>query len=412
MKTDLLSPTNITTRVLEFVDNCKESSCGAYRMWENGHVTLYSSCFAVMLYHYFNVLSQIIELERNEWIAYMSQFQDPQSGLFVGPEIDPKELNQAYHDYDHVTRHLTAHVLPALHLLGGKPPYPLYFAHCFMDQKYLLQWLQEIDWRDAWLRGNDLLFVGQFLIYLRDFEKEGDAQAALDLYFQWLDSQFDPNTGLWGTNGYCDAYQAFYGAYHQLLVYYFCEHNLPYASRTIDTLLSLQHPDGSFTIHGGGGACEDVDGVDILVNMYKYTGYRQRAVCAALSRILKLVLSNHMPDGGFVYRKGIPFTHMGMNKTSSPPNHSNLFATWFRVHTIALCCQLLIDHPLAQYNWQFNTTCSMGWHGKESRVEKVFNPWYDRLPVQTYMIANNFKTNRIIRKCNSLWNRLKRRMKF
>jgi hypothetical protein len=41
-----------------------------------------------------------------------------------------------------------------------------------------------------------------------------------------------------------------------------------------------------------------------------------------------------------------------------------MFATWFRVHTIALICEILPDEPLAKIDWQFNTFCSMGWHRK------------------------------------------------
>ena len=376
----------IVTEVMKFIESCKGSAFGEYRMWIDGQVTLYSSCFAAMLYHYVGELHNLNNENRQRWIEYLQQYQDDKTGLFIGPEINPSELKDSYHNYDHVTMHLTAHVLPTINLLGGKPKYSLRFAHRFMDKKCLLKWFENIDWRDAWLRGNDLLFVGQFLIYLRDVEKECDAQSALNLYFKWLDSQIDAKTGLWGTNGYCDPYNALYGGYHQLLVYYFCKHDLPFASRTIDTILKIQHPDGSFTPSGGGGACEDVDAVDVLVNMYKYTGYRNRAICFALNRILNSILKTQMRDGGFVYRRGISFTHMGLSKTCSPPDHSNLFTTWFRLHTIALCCQILVDHPLAKFDWQFNDMCSMGWHRKETLPKRMVNPWYDCMPVPIYSL--------------------------
>ncbi|MGD9200029.1 MAG: hypothetical protein PVI26_00570 [Chitinispirillia bacterium] len=399
----------IVTKVLKFIESCKGSAFGEYRMWTDGQITLYSSCFAAMLYHYVGELKKLNDENRQGWINYIQQYQEPKTGLFIGPEINPSELTSSYHNYDHVTMHLTAHVLPTINLLGGKPRYSLRFAHRFMDKKFLLKWFEKIDWRDAWLRGNDLLFVGQFLIYLRNIEKESDAQPALDLYFQWLDSQIDKRTGLWGTNGFCNHYNALYGGYHQLLVYYFCKHDLPFASRTIDTTLRLQHPDGSFTPDGGGGACEDVDAVDILVNMYKYTGYRNRAISFALNLILNSILKTQMSDGGFVYRRGIPFTHMGITKTSSPPDHSNLFATWFRIHTIALCCQILIDHPLAKFDWQFNHTCSMGWHRKETLPERIVNPWYDYIPFKIYSLKNYIKISKIMQKFGSVLTRIKSR---
>ena len=39
-----------------------------------------------------------------------------------------------------------------------------------------------------------------------------------------------------------------------------------------------------------------------------------------------------------------------------------MFATWFRVHTIALIAEVLTDDQLGEAQWEFNTSCSMGWH--------------------------------------------------
>jgi hypothetical protein len=71
-----------------------------------------------------------------------------------------------------------------------------------------------------------------------------------------------------------------------------------------------------------------------------------------------------MSDGGFVYRLNQPFIHMGIKRTASGPNKSNLFSTWFRVHTLALISEILTGEYITQLNWQFNNSCSMGWHKK------------------------------------------------
>lgn len=372
-------------------------------MWTDGEVTLYSSCFAAMTLHYIGELQNLDENYREQWSNYILQWQDPETGLFIGPEIVPTQLTSQTHDYEHVTMHLVAHILPTLHILGAAPKYPLRFAHPFLDPQHLRKWLDKIDWSQAWLKGNDLLFIGEFLLYLRDFEKRQEAQPALDLYFEWLDNQVDSTTGLWGTNGYCDAYTAVYGGYHQLLVYYFCDRPVRYAKRIIDTVLRLQHYDGSFTRDGGGGACEDVDAVDILVNLYKRTGYRYRAVRHALQKAIKNVLNQQMPDGGFVYRRGAPFTHMGITRSFSPADTSNLFATWFRAHTIALCSQILCDQALAQINWEFNDTCSMGWHDPTPSLTPLTNPWQDLLPITWNQIRSRLRMLKIIRVCIAVY---------
>lgn len=292
----------------------------------------------------------------------MNSWQDPNTGYFIGPELIANELRSPKHSYEHIAQHLAAHVLPALALLGEKPAYPLAFAHPFSDLNFLRKWLDKRDWRDAWIEGNNLLFVGQFLIHLRDVEKVQSAQPCLDLYFEWLDRDQDATTGLWGSNGYCSNAIALYGGYHQLLVYYYEDRFVGYPERLIDVALSLQHLDGGFNSAGGGGACEDTDAIDILVNMYKYVDYKRPQIRSALRKALRHILKKQMSDGGFVYRLNEPFDHMGIQKTASRPNQSNLFSTWFRVHTLALINEILTDESVIDFDWKFNRSCSMGWH--------------------------------------------------
>jgi glycosyltransferase involved in cell wall biosynthesis len=353
---------HIIAKVKDFVAARTTGSIGEFKMCAGGEITLYSSCFAAMILHYSGMLSSFSETQKEQWVAYLNHWQDPVTGLYLGPEIVPEELTSPIHDYTHVTMHLAAHVLPALNLLGGKSGHPLSFAHRFLDVNELSRWLETIDWRNAWLEGNNLLFVLQFLIHLRDEEGRTEANHSLGVFFDWLDAEVDPATGLWGTNGFCTPYHAMYGGYHQLLAYYYERRPVLFPDRLIDTVLSLQHQDGGFHPNGGGGACEDVDAVDILVNMYKRANYRHEDIRNALKRLLPSIAEAQMADGGFVYRKNESFTHLGIVKTRTPANVSNMFATWFRVHTLALIGEVLPEEPLVQYKWNFNNSCSMGWH--------------------------------------------------
>lgn len=362
-------------RVISSVQSRSTHVAGEYTMCVGGEVTLYSSCFAAMTLHYLNALDALISEDKRAWATYLRDWQDAETGLFLGPEITEGELTSPKHDKEHLAMHLTAHVLPALHLLGGRPKYLLNFAQKFLDRKYLLDWLNQRDWREAWLEGNNLVFVGQFLVYLWEYEQREEAKPALDLFFDWLDSQQDPTTGLWGTNGYCSNFEAMCGGYHQLIIYNYCQRPIRHKESLIDVTLALQHRDGGFAPRGGGGACEDADAVDILVNMYKLTDHRRNHIYRALKKALRSILRKQQADGGFVYRLGEPFTHMGMSKTASPADASNLFATWFRIHTIALICEVLRDEYLAEINWQFNTICSMGWHRKGGAQMPSFGLW-------------------------------------
>jgi hypothetical protein len=346
--------------VRRFVDTCRMAHDGwRYASTPGGPETLYGSVFACMLAHYLG--ASLPDGDRRRWAAYLNSWQEPGTGCFVGPEIVPGQVGNRKHSYEHVVHHLTVHVLPTLSLLGARPAHPLAFAHEYLDLDALDGWLAARNLHEPWLEGNNLLFMGQFLIHLRDVEGIAGAGAALDRLFAWLDAHVDPATGLWGTAGRFKP-AALFGGYHQLLLYYYESRPVRYAERILDATLSLQHADGGFSPYGGGGACEDVDAIDVLVNLYKLVNYRRSDVRSALRRAVPHILAMQAPDGGFVYRRGEPFAHMKIKRTASGPDCSNLFATWFRVHTLALIGQVLTDDPVAGLNLRFNDVCSMGWH--------------------------------------------------
>jgi len=394
----------LASGVARFVRQRSTGRPGEYVMCAGGHATLYASCFAAMTLHYVGSLVEMPASEKEAWIEYVNGWQDPETGLFIGPELAPEEMTLPHYEWDHHTMHLAAHVLPALHILGGRLAYPLHFARKFLDLDYLRRWLDRRDWIQAWMEGNNLLFVGQFLVYLRDFEDRPGAQAALGLYFDWLDAEQDPNTGLWGTQVGCPVSHAVFGGYHQLLVYYYCDRPVRHPERIIDSVLSLQHADGGFAPQGGGGACQDVDSADILVNLYKRTGFRPHDVRQALRRLLRSVLTKRTPDGGFVNRFNEPWIHHGILRTYAPPNVPELFSTWFRTHTIALACQILEDEPLAQFPWRFNTTCSMGWHRPQeaSVPDRPSSPSPVTLSSQPETMVQDVPEQSLIRRGRSL----------
>ena len=354
---------HFTSRISEFVQSLRTDTIGEFRMCPDGNVTLYASCFAVMTLHYLGVLSNLSQETRRQWAEYILQWQDPISGYFMGPELVREEITSTEHDWDVVRMHLAVHVLPALDLLGVQPKYPLSFAHVYIDIEYLLQWLNARNWARAWLEGNNLLFIGQFLVHLRDIEHIPEAQSGIDLYFEWLDRHIDPISGLWGAvTNHTSRAHALYGAYHQLLVYFFEEHAVPYPEALVESTLKVQEFDGGFALSGNGGACEDVDAINVLVNLYQRYDYQRPVIRRSLRRAYKAVLSRMTPEGGFVYEWNAPFLHMSIPRTRGPANIPHLFASWFGVHTLALIAEVLTDEPALDQEWKFNSVLSMGWH--------------------------------------------------
>jgi hypothetical protein len=353
--------------VINYVESNIADKGTFYRSSDGGPGTLYGTVYAHLIKVYLTGKKPTISGSLQEIL----HLQDSQQGYFIGPEVRDWEPDKSVkHSREHVLLHLACTVLPLLDIYNLAPLFPLRFAHKFNGCEDLESWLENRDWSDAWLEGNNLLFVGQLLVFLRDKEGVPGAQQALDLYFDWLDKNLDPETGLWGTNGYCSPFIAMCGGYHQLLVYYYENRDILYPEKLIDTVLSLQHIDGGFSPKGGGGACEDVDAVDILVNLYKMVDYKRPEIRSALRRCLRHILSLQNPDGGFPYNRTDSFSHLNIPATFCQAGKSNMFSTWFRVHTLALIAEVLTDEPiLAGVDFHFNSTLSMGWHRKWPKVD-------------------------------------------
>lgn len=347
--------------IISNLDNLYVSETSGYSSFPGGNPTLYGTSYALLAYSYLGIDMNI----DSKTMEFFLNCQEEKTGYFIGPEIkDWSPSKELKHNRDHLLMHLTSAALPVCQQFNLSPLYPLKFAHAFCDSEYLDNWLENRDMSDAWLEGNNLLFVAQFLVYLRDVELYPGAGAALLKWFDWLDKKVEPETGLWGARK-CGPFNAMCGGYHQLLVYYHENYPIKYPNKLVDTVLALQHWDGGFSPNGGGGACEDVDAVDILVNMYKRYDYRRAEIRYALRRCLKHILSTQNPDGGFSYKRNQKQSHMGIPDTMAEPNVSCAFPTWFRIHTLALIAEVLPSEPEIkeiQIKFKFNKTLSMGWH--------------------------------------------------
>ena len=331
-----------------------------------GPVTLYGTAYGLLASYYLGGRAEIPDAVRR----FVIDCQDDETGYFIGPELrDWTPATGSSHDREHLLLHLACAVLPAMQQFGIEVLHPLKFAHRFCDQSYLAEWLERRDMKNAWLEGNNLLFVGQLLVYLRDIEAHKGAREALEQWFRWLDGCVDPATGLWGTRDGASSFVAMCGGYHQLLVYYHEARPIQSFERLVDTVLGLQHPDGGFSPKGGGGACEDVDAVDILVNAYKLLDYRRPDIRAALRRTAASILQLQNRDGGFPYKRGTVQSHMGIPATRAGINVSTMFATWFRVHTLALIGEILTDAAYLKIPFRFSRYLSMGWHEPWRREE-------------------------------------------
>lgn len=394
-------PLSLRKRVLEWVETMrvKHGSYGRYKMSPSTRPYLLSSCYAAFIRELYSDLANLSTGKRKEWIDYINSCQDEGTGLFCDPEMRPEQVKN--HSWEYLSLQSTTLCLSALSALQGTNRYPLHYDGRWYNPSGIVQWLKERDWSDAWMEANTVMFVGILLI--REFTEHRTVKAkkVLEKMLQWLDQFQDPCTGYWGTREGASLLNGMAGAYHLYLLYYYLDRPLKYLDKIIDFTLSLQQEDGFFSPRGGGGACEDIDAIDTLVNAYQRTTYRRADIVRALMRALPSLLVSQNEDGGFVYARRRRFhlkewirllTFMkedhwtfkwrlrlmgavlkdqftpgrGLRNTewpkmTVPVRESDMLATWFRSLTIAEISQIFPESPYASLKWTFRDSPGLGW---------------------------------------------------
>jgi hypothetical protein len=157
-------------------------------------------------------------------------------------------------------------------------------------------WLEARDWgaRVAWT-GNEIMNVGVLLQYARDFQSDARAGKAVAVLLEWLAAHhINPATGVWG----------------------------------------------------------DVDMSDPLCRTMQLKDCRRADIAAALTKAAGWVLTNQMPDGGFVFVRNLPFEY-GHPALRCEAGQGAMFPTWFRLLSLALIGKALPGHALARVPWRF-----------------------------------------------------------
>ena len=372
--------------VLEWLETLriKEGKYGRYKLTKMAEPTLFASCFAVMVKSLFDELKELSEVQRQEWVNYILGCQNSETGLFIDPLLKSQDLISPKHDWDYTVFNLTMLSLSALKILGTEPLYLLNFLKRYKNPYYIVKWLEERNWKDPWLEGNNLMYVGGFLI--RDFEMSKDSITVdtLEAFFKWLDQHQNSQTGYWGTDKGADNFSGMAGAFHIYLLYFYLNRPLKYIETIIDNTLSFQYKDGLFSPQGGGGSCEDLDAIDILVKMSHLTSYRSIDIETALQKAFNAICRNRNKDGGFCWAKRTRRIEMrknlfkavinyikrpneiikygGWKKMSFNISESDIFSTWFRSLAIALISTRYPTQCPIGIDWQFSQYPGLGFH--------------------------------------------------
>ena len=82
------------------------------------------------------------------------------------------------------------------------------------------------------------------------------------------------------------------------------------------------------------------------------TDYRREEIREALRRAADWVLTNRMPDGGFVFLRNLAFRY-GHPALRGEAGEGAMFPTWFRTLALAIIGAALPDHSLHEIPWEF-----------------------------------------------------------
>ena len=328
--------------------------------------------------------------------AGIRQQQDEETGLFGGHLVrDSDLLAQPICDRQYLVDQITYFCLAALSALGSSPQHPLHFAQCFLDSDHVRKHIDDGPWHDVWNQSNRVMFVLRYLIHLMDEpDLAAKAHSVFDTVLSDIEKRQDPETGLWFGEGGRDHRLGVYAAYH--FVPFFLWRGLPLerVDNMIDSVLGIQTAEGLFAESIGGGACEDLDAIDLLVKLSGRSDHRSEDIRYSLRRAFNRILQLQCDDGGFpnylrsgsapswkrqfAARLGLSrllerwrptpteLTHYsGWTRVSVRRGEPDAWGTWFRSLALNLIVARLPELGTLPPQSRFHGLPALGWHDQD-----------------------------------------------
>ncbi len=350
---------------------------------------------------------------RQAWVDCFNQYQDPETGYYLGPYIPPRDHRSwrdgrvCTHPWAHMHDHLVACLCPTLMLLGGRSRYPLSQGSQtgrFLDRAYLEAFLRGRDWsgyrndldfsrQNPWWMGNEFWYPACILWQISVWEA-GTAAARQarhlldDVWYGWHDRNFGVN-GFWygdldgdparlwqgrlGSEEFTFPPRtpderhwsaiAIMGGAHQLWFYDFDNHPVPEVVRKAqtDAMLAIQNRHhGHFGLGdvdnpaGWSNHCTDVDCMTVLAINHHRQDYRRREIEQALERAMRAILCDRINDAGVLESvPGQPFAHnFNSWPTFSPAGAGNVLNQSFYLWAVIAACRVVrteVEPPLQRF---------------------------------------------------------------
>ena len=299
--------------VLNFLNTLKVPNADCeYKFSVNSDSTIFSSIFALFILDLFKQTDNFSKNERNRWINYIQNFQNKETGIY-----EPKEY--FHKDKERNSYQLTAFCISALKILNAKPNYKLKFVDSIFKtskdvENYLINNKCHLGKGGS---GNKAMFLAIFLQYQYELTSDIKYKNKINTWLNFHNKHQNKETGFWGNN-YKDYYlKGLQNGFHQFIIYYYLNKEIPLIDKIVKRIIDFQNCDGSFSFNIGGQACKEYDVIHTLLIGLNKRDFDCEEIKIVMERVSRLIFKNKNIDGGFCSSKiipsKIPFVHIIMN---------------------------------------------------------------------------------------------------
>jgi hypothetical protein len=288
--------------LMHFVESCYVAGGGGfpYSLQPGNPPTLFGTCFAALVSHLVGAASGL--RDRSRATDAIGSIPWDERGLLRNLDTRASDLmSPAIHSEEYLALQTTMFARAALRALGQPPSQPVPWIVDLVEGTGVRRWLDGQAWENPWLASNMDMFLGVFLLEWRQLDAANAlAETSVHDYFDWHNAAQNHETGFWGAQ--TDPLNAMAGAYHIVLHYDYAGEPLRRIESMIDAVLRLPWRDGLFVHGGGGGSCEDLDAVDLLVRLSLASNHREQEVRCTLLRTARRIAGGVNADGGYGWR--------------------------------------------------------------------------------------------------------------
>jgi glycosyltransferase involved in cell wall biosynthesis/ubiquinone/menaquinone biosynthesis C-methylase UbiE len=378
-----------STEMFDRVYEWTLSLIGEYgvRFTADGEETLIATSCAVLILEGINRLQHVPPALRERWMAYLRECQRSDDGLFVDPLLERFPVASNDHDLEYLLDQTTYFALQALDALGSAPRHPIRVLDRWSTPETFVAWLKGLDWSNAWLQSNRVMFALAFLVYAVEHDQEPGAASIVHAALDWLDAVQDQETGTWGRKDGSSLLNSMAATYHFLPFYEHLQRPIQRLNNLIDATLALQHADGLFGAGPGGGACEDLDAIGVLAMATRYSDHRADEVRRAVLRAFWGLWNAQNDDGGFGYAvRTDDQTYRFSNWAAMECRlrTSDVWSTWSRLVALGTIRRWFPDDTPALPTWRFRRLPGLGYdritHALDDAERARLSVWLRSLP--------------------------------